>query len=73
MKNKDRPNYKEMSEDKLNDLIKNINLQIMKSHTFHKDSKVKAEMRTELRKEIARIKTELSARKKNAKEEKNET
>lgn len=63
MRKRDRPNYKEMSNKELKDLIKVLKFQISQSHSFHDNAKVRAENRSNLRKEIARIKTELNTRK----------
>lgn len=54
------PDYKRTSKEKLEEMIKELDLRIMKTSTFKgEDPKI----RSKLRREIARIKTELRGRK----------
>ena len=53
--------YKRLSKEKLEEMIKEFDLRIMRTYTFKKEKDKK--MRSKLRREIARIKTELHQRK----------
>ena len=58
---KDKKDYTKHSNEDLNKLLKDFRMRVMKTYTFMKKEKV--ESRKRLRKEIARIETELSKRK----------
>jgi len=53
--------YKRLSKEKLEEMIKEFDLRIMRTYTFKKEKDLK--IRSKLRREIARIKTELHQRK----------
>lgn len=55
--------YTKYPEKKMNELSKELKIRIMKSHGFIGKEKEKPENRKRLRKEIARMETELSRRK----------
>jgi len=55
-----KPDYKRTSKKKLEEMIKELDLRIMRTYTFKKEKDLK--IRSKLRREIARIKTELRGR-----------
>ncbi len=56
-----KKDYTKYSNEDLNKLLKDFRMRVMKTYTFMK--KEKTESRKRLRKEIARIETELTRRK----------
>ena len=61
-----KQDYKKYSEKELNKLIKDLKIRLMRTYHFTEGSKSeKPESRPRLRKERARVETELSKRRKN--------
>ena len=57
-----KQNYKIQTEEQLTKTIEELNVRVMQTYVFHEGAKEKKENRSKLRKEIARIKTELRRR-----------
>ena len=55
-----------LPSDKLNEKLKELKIMLVQSYGFIKKAKVKREQRPAIRKEVARIKTELSRRNENS-------
>ena len=62
-----KQNYKSQTKQQLAKILEELNLRIMQTYVMHEGAKEKKENRKRLRKEVARIKTELRWRLKNEK------
>ena len=58
----DKTNYQKLSDEELKKTLKDLNLMVMQSYSFTETAKVKRQNRPQIRKEIAKIKTEQRAR-----------